>query len=447
MKLKRSAAVLAGLTAVTFILSGCSGSSGSSTGAGSGAGKTITVYIGVNTQYPQLQKKFQSQVTAAFKKQTGATVKWQDYASGNDELTKIQTSVVSGQGPDVYAIGTSFAPTAYATGAFVTLSDADWKAVGGKSRFVPASLGISGPSSSKQIAVPFQSRPYVLAYNTKMFQAAGLSKPAATWDGLVNQAKKLTGNGVYGMATDYKDNYDPWKFVWTFSRQLGNKLISGNKVNLNNSAVSQAYLDYFGFLTKDHIVDPASVGWQGPQALAAFASGKAAMLPMTSGNAISTLSTSPVKDDYKFAVMPTVPPGHSKLPSGGEPAVSILSGDNLIVPKYSPNHDLDFALIKYLTSVKVQEQQYNDFGNLPVTVTAAQKLETNKPSLQPLLDAGKQSYATPFSGAWGAVELAMQNVFTQAIPSLSQGSVSSSKLSSLLATAQQSGQAGLKQGK
>jgi len=402
----------------------------------SGKGKTVTVFTLANTQYPTQQKKFDDDVAAAFHKQTGAKLVWDMGATANDEQTKIQTSAVSGQGPDIYDIGTTFTPTAYSTGDFVSMTAADWKALGGKDKFVKASLGISGPNSSDQIGIPYQSRPFVLVYNTKLFQQAGLDKPATTWDGLIKQAKKLTGNGVYGMAVDYKDSFSPWKYIWMYDMQMGNPLLNGKKATLNDSKTLKAYQDYFGLLTDDHVVDPSAVGWTSVQALAAFAEGKAAMFSWTSATAENTLNASPVKSDYKFAVMPTVPPGYSSLPKGGNAAASIISGDNLVIAKYSKNQALDLALVKYLTSDTVQAKQYKYFGNLPVTVSESKKLESNQPALAPLLEAGSKSVTTPFSGGWGVTEVGMLNVVTQAIPSLNDGSVSKSQLQGWLDTLQ-----------
>ncbi len=442
MNRRRAHLAITGAAVLAIALAGCSANQ---SGASSGAGKTLTVYTGINTTYPQLQQTFQKQVTADFKKMTGANVVWQVSTTADDTLTKIQTSAVSGQGPDVFDLGTTFTPTAYATGDFVSLTADDWKAVGGKDKFVPASLGISGPSSSDQIGVPYQSRPYVLAYNTKLFKAAGIDAPATTWDGLIAQAKQLTSGGTYGMAVDYKDTLDPWKYVWTISRELGNPIIANGKATLTDPTMVSAYRTYFGLLTDDHVTDPASIGWSGPQALAAFASGKAAILPVTTSNIISSLAKSPIKSDYKFAVMPTVPPGKTSLPSGGVPAASILSGDNLAVAKYSPNQSLAFQLVKYLTDTKVQTEQFKDFGNLPVTTAAAKSLETGQPNLAPVLEAGTKSYATPFSGAWGQAEVGLLNVTTQSIPDLSHGTVPTSKIQSLLAAAQKTTADALKQ--
>ena len=250
-------------TVAALALTACGNDSAdtkSDDGALNGAGKTINVLVQANTIYPQQQKQWFTDTGNAFKAQTGAEVKFETFASANDELTKIQTSVVSGQGPDIYSLGTTFTPTAYATGAFLELQDADWNKVGGKENFVQAALGISGPDAQHQVGIPFTSRPFVMAYNTELLKAAGIDKPATSWDELTTQAKKLTHGDQYGMAIGYKDNFDPWKFVWGMSVQAGNPLVDGKTAKLQDPTVQKAYDTYFGWLTRDKIVDPASVG-------------------------------------------------------------------------------------------------------------------------------------------------------------------------------------------
>src|SRR5450759_1669222 len=422
-----------------------SGSSASNSPAPSinGAGQTLTVLIGADGKYGAQQQQWFKDVSAAFETQTGATVNFQTFASGTEELTKIQTSVVANQGPDIYVVGTTFTPTAYSTGAFVSLTADDWSKVGGKDKFVHATLGISGPSDSDQVGIPFNSGPFAMAYNTDLLAKAGIDKPATTWDGLVAQAKKLTGNGVYGMAIAYKDNYDPWKFIWAMSRQAGNPIISSKEAKVDDPTTLKAYQTYFGWLATDHVVDPASVGWNDGQALAAFASGKAAFFPMSTTSNIPTLSTSAVKDVYKFALMPVVPPGATTLPAGGVGATSILAGNNIVVAKYSKNQNLAFALVKYLTDDANQQFMYKTFGVLPVNQTTIKAVVASTPSLGPILDAAAGSVAPPFSGAWADTQLALMNVVVQTIPDLANGSVDSAKLQSLLTAAQKTAQASL----
>ena len=148
----RSALAVLAATTVTAGLAACGGgggSGGSGGGGTNGAGKTLDVYIGANTQFPKEFAAWQQDIANQFKTQTGATVKWETFASANDEVTKIETSAVSGNGPDIYGVGTTMTPTAYATGAFTKLDDAAWQKVGGKDKFLPATLGISGPDAEQ----------------------------------------------------------------------------------------------------------------------------------------------------------------------------------------------------------------------------------------------------------------------------------------------------------
>ncbi|MGN7798253.1 ABC transporter substrate-binding protein [Leifsonia sp. 22587] len=453
MRSRLALGAVAALAAAGLALTGCSGSGSTSTasagGKVDGAGKTLDVMIAANTLYPTQQQKWFQDVSAQFQKETGATVKFETFASANDELTKIQTSVLSGQGPDIYDLGTTFTPTAYSTGAFVKLTAADWAKIGGRDRFVPATLGISGPSQSDQVGIPFLSRPFVMAYNKDLLKAAGIDKPADTWDGLAAQAKKLTSGDVHGMAIAYADSFDPWKFVWAMSMQQGNTLLDlkTKKATIDDDAVKKAYQTYFGWLTKDKVVDPAAIGWKNAQAVAAFASGKAAFLPMVSSSSQVSLDASGVAGKYAYAVMPTIPPGASKLPSDGKAAATIISGDNMVVAKYSKNQDLAFALIKMLTSEDNQIAYTKTFGDLPTNAAAAKKIEDGNELLGPILDAGTKAYGTPFSGAWGDTQLALVNVVVQSIPALSSGGVSSSDLETRLKTAQATAQASLSKAK
>ncbi|GAP55513.1 ABC transporter substrate-binding protein [Arthrobacter sp. 92] len=446
MKFASSTGLAAIITAAALALTGCgsgsaSGSSDSSGGAVDGKGKTLSVLTGVLSQYPEQQKQWQSDIAAKFKAQTGADVKFETFASANDELTRIQTSVVSGQGPDVYGLGTTFTPTAFATKAFVTLSEDDWKKVGGKDRFNQAALGISGPDKDHLAGIPFVSRPFVMAYNKDLLTAAGIDKPATTWDELEAQAKKMTKDGTFGIATGYKDNYDPWKFIWAMSVQGGNPLVDGKNLKMDDPTVKKAYETYFGWLTKDKVVDPASVGWSNSNAVAAFASGKAGYLMMTTSSSIPTLDKSAVAGKYQYALMPTAAPGETSPKGDGANAASILSGDNLVVADYSKQKDLAFAYIKLITSKDEQLNYQKTFGDLPANAEALASLTDAK--LKPIADAAAKSKATPFTGAWGDIQLGLLNVTVQSIPDLSKGSIDESALETRIKDAQTKGQASL----
>ncbi|MFF5296506.1 extracellular solute-binding protein [Paractinoplanes globisporus] len=434
---------LAGVTVLAAALAACGG--GDDGGSG-GDGKTLDVLIGANTQYPEEFQAWQKSISDKFKAQTGATVKFEQFASANDELTKIQTSVVAGSGPDVYAVGTTMTPTAYSTGAFVKMGDSEWQKIGGKDKFNPATLGISGPDENNLVGIPWVSRPFVMAYNTDLLKAAGIDKPATTWDELRDQAKKMTHGDQYGLAVAYKDNFDPWKFVWGMSVQAGNPLVDGKTAKLQDPTVQKAYETYFGWLTTDKIVDPAAVGWTNPQALASFAKGKTGYFALTTSTATNSLEQGAVKGKWAFALLPTVPPGATSRPANGVEAASILSGDNLLVADYSKNKDLAFQYVKLVTDPDVQLDYYQKFGNLPANASALQTLSSDQ-RLGPVTEAAKKSVATPFTGAWSDIQLALTNVAVQSLPDLAKGSLSAQQIDSRIATAQKSAQSSLDRAK
>jgi multiple sugar transport system substrate-binding protein len=404
---------------------------------------TLRVMMGADTTYPKERKQWQQETAAEFKRTTGADVQWETYSSAQEELTAIQTSVISGQGPDVYAIGTTFTPTAYATGAFVRMGKEQWDAIGGKDQFDPASFGISGPSASKQIGIPFASRPFVMAVNTDLLAQAGITEMPTTWDQLTADAKATTTGDRHGLAIAYADGFDPWKFIWGMAQNAGNTIVDGSKAELDADAVQQAYRTYFDWVTKDGVVDESAIGWNNAQALAQFTDGKAAFFPMTTTTAINSFKDTKVDGKYAFALLPTVPPGATSRPAGGIEAASILSGDNFVVADYGTKQDLSFEFIKQLSTEKAQLEYYDLFGNLPTNADAAAQLAAENPQLKPIIDAGRLSKPTAFTGAWSDIQLALVDVVVQSIPSLKRGEVTDDQLRKRLQDAQRDAQATL----
>jgi multiple sugar transport system substrate-binding protein len=252
--LRRASAVIVATSAAT-LLAACGG------GGSSGGGGPLTIFIGAQPNFPTQFAAWSKDLTDKFKAKTGADLVIETYASSADETTKIQSSIVSGTGPDIYNLGTTFTPVAYGTGGFLELSDDDWKKIGGRERFIPETLGMSGPDQTKQIGIPAAMRPFALAYNTDMFKAAGIAAPPKTWDEFIADGKKLTNPsaGVYGTTLDYADGFDPWKFIWAMTEQQGGSFVSDDlkTAQLNSTEVQNATNDYFNLLVQDKLANPA----------------------------------------------------------------------------------------------------------------------------------------------------------------------------------------------
>jgi multiple sugar transport system substrate-binding protein len=80
MEAKRVLTALAGAILLCSGLAGC-GSAKSSSGASSGAGKTLTVLVQANSIYPQQQRQWFADTAAKFTKDTGAKVTFETFAS------------------------------------------------------------------------------------------------------------------------------------------------------------------------------------------------------------------------------------------------------------------------------------------------------------------------------------------------------------------------------
>ena len=98
MRSRIALGAVAGLAVIGLALSGCSSSgstNSSSSGPVDGKGKTLDVMIAANSLYPTEQQQWFKDVSAQFEKETGATVKFETFASANDELTRVRTSTTS----------------------------------------------------------------------------------------------------------------------------------------------------------------------------------------------------------------------------------------------------------------------------------------------------------------------------------------------------------------
>jgi multiple sugar transport system substrate-binding protein len=438
--LRRASAVIVATSAAT-LLAACGG------GSSSGGGGPLTIFIAGQPNFPTQFAAWSKDLTDKFKAKTGADLVIETYASSSDETTKIQSSIVSGTGPDIYNLGTTFTPVAYGTGGFLELSDDDWKKIGGRERFIPETLGMSGPEQTKQIGIPVAMRPFALAYNTDMFKAAGIAAPPKTWDEFIADAKKLSNPsaGVYGTTLDYSDGFDPWKFIWAMTEQQGGSFVSDDlkTAQLSSTEVQNATNDYFDLLVKDKLANPASVGWKSGDAIAAFGSGKAAMLPMATAQSIPTLDKSAVAGKYAFAPLPTVAPGQSQRPPNGKPAASIVSGDNIAIASYAKDKDLALTFVDMFTSTDQQLANYKAFGNLPTNQDAMNQLSAQSKLLAPFLDIERQSTATSFTGAWGDVQNGVQNVVVQSQPALAEGTYDPATVKDLLDKANATAQSAL----
>ncbi|MCW2916010.1 MAG: sugar transporter substrate-binding protein, partial [Actinomycetia bacterium] len=323
-----------------------------------------------------------------FEQQTGIKVKL-EVVPWSDLLTRILAATSSGQGPDVLNIGNTWSASLQATGALLAFDDKNFAQVGGKDRFVDSTLGSTGAPGKSPTAVPLYSLAYGLYYNKKMFKAAGIAKPPATWDELVQDGKKLTGGGKYGLAIEGANNSENAHHAFVFAKQHGADFFDASgKPTFDSPQVVQAIKQYVGFMASDKIAAPGNAEYAQNQSVADMATGKAAMLLwQAAGVQLKARGMKP--DDYGVAPVPV----QSGVPGTGQNVNSMVAGINLAVFKNSGNLDGALKFVKFMTSDAEQKTLNTAYGSIPPIKSALQDPVFATPELTVLRDALAKSAA------------------------------------------------------
>lgn len=326
--------------------------------------KTLTYWASNQATSLAQDRKELAPVLKQFKKKTGITVDVQ-VIGWPDLYSKILAATTSGQGPDVLNIGNTWAPSLQATGAFVPFGAKEFKAIGGKERFVDTAMQTGGAAGKAPTSVPYLGLAYGLYYNKQMFADAGL-QPPTTWQELVADAEQLTNpsKGVYGMAMEGGSYTESVHFAFIFGMQHGAPPFDANgKPDFTSQGMVDGVRQYVDLMGAHQVVNPSSAQYKnGPEAPGDFAQGKTAML-MSQNNADNTLRADGMKTS-EYGVVPIPTP--SPLPPGGQDVSSHVAGINLSIFKGTENMDGALKFVRFMTSPAIQRTLDRPFTALPV---------------------------------------------------------------------------------
>ncbi len=217
--------------AAALLFTGCA--KGTATRDSSGSGTTTIQYLTFSAA-PDHLKDLKSIVTAFESSHPGVKVAVQT-APYSDYFTKLQTAIAGGTAPDTFELDYQNFVT-YARGG--SLADLAQPATADKT-WNPSLLSASALKAftldGKQYALPESFSTVVLIYNKKLFDAAGLAYPTASWTWAEERAaaQKLTAKGVYG-------DFQPVSFYEFYKAvdQAGGSFLSadGKKATFNDVA-------------------------------------------------------------------------------------------------------------------------------------------------------------------------------------------------------------------
>jgi multiple sugar transport system substrate-binding protein len=304
-------------------------------------------------------------------------------------VAKIQTAIAGKQTPDVSQMGTDMMGQFAATGALEPVP----------ANFDPASFFESAWNTNivdgTVYGVPWYVETRLLYYRTDIAKKAGITAAPATWDDLTAMAKALQdkGGAKWGISLGTKNWQEYLPFLWSNG---GDVVDADGKYTLNSQQAVEALTYYQAFFTDK--LSPASVP-EGFDITPAFVSGSHPMFfsgPWHLG-LIKEAGGAGFEDKWAIAPMP------KKVSS-----TSFLGGSNVVVYKNSPNKDLAWAFVDYLTSVETQVAWYEQVTDLPAVQAAwDDPALTADPNLAMFGDQLADTRAQPATATWSELGTAL----------------------------------------
>lgn len=387
MRTIRAAAAATLAISIAAGVTGCGGGS-SASGGSNDSPKTLTYWASNQGPSIEADKKILTPELKKFEEQTGIKVKL-EVVPWADLLNRILAATTSGQGPDVLNIGNTWSASLQATGALLPWDKANFDAIGGRDRFVDSAVASAGAEGKDPSAVPLYSLAYALYYNKKSFAEAGISKPPATWDELVEDGKKLSKDGKWGLGAEGANLSNNIHQTFVLGQQHGADFFdAAGKPTFTSDGAVAAVKQYVDLMAKDKIIAPGNAEYAQNQSLTDFAKGRTAMVLWQA--AASTFASQGMKPgDWGAAPVPV----QSGTPGQGKNTNSMVAGINMAVFKNTKNVDGAKKFVKFMTSDAEQKLLNKTYGSIPPVKTAQADAAFSAPDLAVLRDTLAKSAA------------------------------------------------------
>jgi multiple sugar transport system substrate-binding protein len=330
-------------------------------------------------------------------------------AWGNPYYTKLSLATVGRKPPDVAVSHLTRMKTLVQAGLLQELHPDDLARHGMTPDKFNQRAWQSGLVNGKVYAIPIDTHPLVLFYNTKLCGQAGLLdadgnlKPITGQEAFVDaltRLKKVTGQ--YGATHGINgDAASPWRVFQTLYSQLGGQVVADNGTRLVlDDAKTKQVLGFLRTLTVEKKLMPGSIDYQG--AIALFASG-AAGFHINGEWEITTFQTA--KMPFSMTLVPNV--------FGGPYAVQADS-HTLVLPKWAAadRARLDRSL-GFVRSLLDQSMTWAQGGHIPAWEPVARSAEyaklTPQSNYAAAADAAVYDPAGWYSGSGSDFEIIMSS--------------------------------------
>lgn len=339
-----------------------------------------------------------------------------DWGSAKD---KLNSAAISGVGPDITQMGTTWVGLVSATDALEPL-DSHVAGLGGGSTFLPAAWSTAGiEGSGKVTSIPWFIDARVLYYRKDVFDKLHLTeKDIASWEGFkatLDKIKKaklvLYDQTVEPLGSPGSNDWNilhniaPW--IWSG----GGDLLSGDrgKAVFNNEAAAKG-VNFFLGLALEGYIPKYCLELNTAQVAAKFNEGAFAMyfdtpaqvknleLPIEKGGAAGTVAAR----NYAIALYPSGPAGR----------FTFFGGSNLAIFKSSDHKNEAWQVVEYLASKPAQLAYAKATGFVPARKDAFDDAYfTEHPKRKIFIEAVKYGRTYPCVSAIGAAEPGLMRHF------------------------------------
>lgn len=274
---------------------------------------------------------------------------------------KLLTAVKGNHGPDIMSLDQPWIPQFAESKLTAPMDDfVSGSTLVKKDKFYSAAWD-STLWKGKQWAIPLGFDVWEqLLWNPELFQKAGLdpNTPPKTWDELLADAQKLTGDGQFGIVLPSAKSEVIPVFNNSFIFSNGGQIIDDNgKVVIDSPQNIKTYKYLYNDLIKYAPTGMTNTDQGAAEAL--FTSGKVAM--MFDGNWSQETMAAQAKFDWKAAVPP--------VPKAGDTFHGATGGWNLAISARSPHQKAAFEFIEFLTTSV--DTQVAVAANTPAFIPAA----------------------------------------------------------------------------
>lgn len=361
MRTRSKVIALAAATALITTLAGCGGSTPQGDSAEGGENRPVTLTFWDHSGNATRAETYEALIEEYEAEHKNVTIDFLTLPS-DSAFDKIQTSLASGQGPDIASLSGTFLAPLTAQQALIPLDDRFEKSpLADELDLALVDVMRNDARDSKLYALPYTLTNGIIWYRTDLWSAAGYPDGPATWDDFYEGAEELTdpSAGTYGFAMRGGAG-GVFQFLQAMYAQSGvDELFDKDGVSTiddpANVKAFEQYVDLYKTATSE-----SDLGFGYPEMIAAFGSGAAASVQ-------HNLGSSPEHEaalSGKFAAVP--------LPAGDDGSRVVIADPipSFGIFKTSKNQEEAWKFLEFMLSAESNGALNETIGQIPSNIEA-----------------------------------------------------------------------------